>query len=124
MKLASAHWRNNCYDVSLFQFRVEALQNVDVSAVYEKREEILHLSLLVVDVFPEFSAVFLRKQIQQFLNGNYALQLDFLRSLASYVPQRSEKLDFDFHLFSIPIFSGRNLFYSISRIRVCSIKFK
>jgi hypothetical protein len=111
--LASAHWRNNCYDVSLFQFRVEALQKVDVFAVYEKGEEILHLSLLVVDVFSEFFAVFFRKQSQQFLNSDDVLQLDFVHLLAGYLPQRSEELDFDFHLFSIPIFRGRNLFYSM-----------
>jgi hypothetical protein len=77
----------------------------------------LHLSLLVVDVFSEFFAVFFRKQSQQFLNSDDVLQLDFVHLLAGYLSQRSEKLDFDFHLFSIPIFSGRNLFYSISRIR-------
>ena len=73
MKLASAHWRKNCYCVSLFQFCVEALQNVDVFAVYKKREETVHLSFFVVDVFFEFFAVFFREQSQQFLNGDDVL---------------------------------------------------
>jgi len=66
----------------------------------------LHLSFLVVDVFSEVFAVFFRKKIQQFLNSDDGLQLDFVRFLAGYLPQRSEKFDFDFHLFSIPIFRG------------------
>ena len=60
----------------------------------------MHFSFLVVDVFSEFFAVFLRKQSQQFLNSDDALQLNFVHLLAGYLSQRSEKLDFDLHLCS------------------------
>jgi hypothetical protein len=60
----------------------------------------VHLSLLVIDVFSEFFAVFPRKQSQQFLNSDDALQLNFVHLLAGYLSQRSEKLDFDLHLCS------------------------
>lgn len=77
----------------------------------------MHFSFLVVDVFSEFFAVFLRKQSQQFLNSYDALQLNFVYFLAGYLSQRSEKLDFDLHLCStrldIIFISGRNLFYSV-----------
>ena len=79
----------------------------------------MHFSFFVVDVFSEFFAVFLRKQSQQFLNSNDALQLDFVHFLACYLSQRSEKLDFDFHLCSILLdvilISGAEfiLFYAI-----------
>jgi len=78
----------------------------------------VHLSFLVVDVFSEFFAVFLRKQNQQFLNSDDALQLNFVHFLAGYLPQRSEKLDFDPHLCStrlgIILISGAEfiLFYA------------
>ena len=62
----------------------------------------MHFSFLVVDVFSEFFAVFLRKQSQQFLNSDDALQLNFVRLLAGYFSQRSEKFDFDLHLCSTP----------------------
>jgi len=60
----------------------------------------VYFSFLVVDVFSEFFAVFFRKQSQQFLNSDDALQLNFVHFLSGYLPQRSEKLDFDFHLCS------------------------
>jgi len=60
----------------------------------------VHFSFLVVDVFSEFFAVFLRKQSQQFLNSDDALQLNFVHLLAGYFSQGSEKLDFDLHLCS------------------------
>lgn len=60
----------------------------------------MHFSFLVVDVFSEFFAVFLRKQSQQFLNSDDVLQLNFVHFLAGYFSQGSEKLDFDLHLCS------------------------
>ena len=79
----------------------------------------MHFSFLVVDVFSEFFAVFLRKQSQQFLNSDDVLQLNFVHFLAGYLSQGSEKLDFDFHLCStrldVILISGRNLFYSVQQ---------
>jgi hypothetical protein len=74
----------------------------------------VHLSLFVVEVFSEFFAVFLREQSQQVLNGDAALQLDFVHFLAGYLSQRSEKFDFDFHLCSVSVFFGAEfiLFYA------------
>ncbi len=84
----------------------------------------MHFSFLVVDVFSEFFVVFLRKQSQQFLNSDDALQLNFVHFLAGYFSQGSEKLDFDFHLCSIRLgiilISGWNLFYSMPQLPVNS----
>ena len=75
MKLASTYWRKNRDDVSVFEFCVEALHVVDVCAVYEKRQELLRFSFLVVDVFSEVFAISLGKQGDKFVYGDAVLHL-------------------------------------------------
>jgi hypothetical protein len=76
----------------------------------------LRLSFIVVDVFSEFFAIFLGEHGDQFIYSEIVLQLQLVHFLSCNLSQGSEKLDFDFHQFSIVYFFGVEfiLFYALS----------